>query len=45
MSDRHVDLEILRYNPQTDEVPAFQTFRVPCHEDWVVLIQRVGGDR
>jgi len=37
MSDRHVDLEILRYNPDADEVPAFQTYRVPCQEDWVVL--------
>ena len=37
MSERHVDLEILRYNPETDEAPAFQTYRVPCQEDWVVL--------
>ena len=37
MSERQVDLEILRYNPETDEVPAWRTYRVPCQEDWVVL--------
>ena len=37
MSQRIVDLEILRYDPETDEAPAFRTYRVPCAEDWVVL--------
>ncbi len=37
MSERHVDLEILRYDPETDGEPAFQTYRVPCQTDWVVL--------
>lgn len=37
MSERYVDLEILRYDPETDEEPAFQTYKVPCQEDWVVL--------
>ena len=37
MSERQVDLEILRYNPETDEAPSFRTYRVPCQEDWVVL--------
>ena len=37
MSERQVDLEILRYNPETDEGPARRTYRVPCQEDWVVL--------
>ncbi len=37
MSNRIVELEILRYNPETDEEPKFQTFSVPCAEDWVVL--------
>jgi len=37
MTERHVQLEILRYDPETDEVPSFQTYRVPCQEDWVVL--------
>jgi fumarate reductase iron-sulfur subunit len=37
MTERHVDLEILRYDPETDDAPGFQTYRVPCQEDWVVL--------
>lgn len=37
MSERQIDLEILRYNPETDDAPAFRTYRVPCREDWVVL--------
>ena len=37
MTERYVDLEILRYNPETDEAPTFQTYQVPCQEDWVVL--------
>ena len=37
MSDRTVELEILRYEPDTDKSPAFQTYAVPCEEDWVIL--------
>ena len=37
MTDRVIELEILRYNPETDSAPAFQTFQVPSQEDWVVL--------
>ncbi len=37
MSERQVDLEILRYDPESGEAPAFRTYRVPCREDWVVL--------
>ncbi len=37
MSERNVELEILRYDPDTDQAPRFQTYRVPCPEDWVVL--------
>jgi len=37
MSDRMIELEILRYDPDTDTEPAFQTYQVPCAEDWVVL--------
>jgi len=37
MNERQIDLEILRYDPETDEQPSFQTYRVPCQEDWVVL--------
>ncbi len=37
MSQRHIELEILRYDPETDEAPAFRVYEVPCEEDWVVL--------
>ena len=37
MPDEKITLEILRYHPETDEEPSFQTFEVPYHEDWVVL--------
>ncbi len=37
MSERYVELEILRYDPDTDQAPRMQTYRVPCQEDWVVL--------
>ncbi len=37
MTDRQIDLQILRYDPEKDNEPAFQTYRVPCQEDWVVL--------
>lgn len=37
MSERAVELEILRYDPDKDEEPYFQTYTVPYHEDWVVL--------
>lgn len=30
-------LEVLRYDPEKDEEPHFQTFDVPYDEDWVVL--------
>ena len=32
-----VTLEVLRYRPETDSEPHFQTYTVPYHEDWVVL--------
>jgi len=31
------ELSILRYNPETDDQPRFQSYEVPCREDWVVL--------
>lgn len=31
------ELSILRYNPETDSEPRFQSYEVPCREDWVVL--------
>jgi len=37
MSERHITFEVLRYNPETDEKPWFQTYSVPCQEEWVVL--------
>jgi len=37
MSERTIELEVLRYNPDKDEAPRFQTFSVPCPDEWVVL--------
>lgn len=37
MSDRTVELEILRYQPEKDDAPYYQTYTVPYREDWVVL--------
>jgi len=37
MSERHITLEVLRYRPESDSAPVFQTYRVPCREEWVVL--------
>ncbi len=37
MSQRPIKFEILRYDPETDEAPAFRVYEVPCEEDWVVL--------
>ncbi len=37
MSERLVELEILRYDPESDSEPHFQTYQVPVQEDWVVL--------
>ncbi len=37
MSERTVELEVLRYNPETDSEPHFQRYAVPCREEWVVL--------
>lgn len=32
-----VTLEVLRYHPETDSKPHFQSYTVPFREDWVVL--------
>ncbi len=32
-----IDLEIFRYNPETDTEPHFQQYEVPYREEWVVL--------
>nr|VFK35161.1 MAG: succinate dehydrogenase subunit B [Candidatus Kentron sp. MB]VFK77161.1 MAG: succinate dehydrogenase subunit B [Candidatus Kentron sp. MB] len=38
MSERKINLEVLRYDPDKDSEPRFQTYRdVPCQDDWVVL--------
>ena len=35
--ERQIQLEVLRYNPETDSQPRFQTYTVPCVNEWVVL--------
>jgi fumarate reductase iron-sulfur subunit len=37
MSERAVDLHVLRYNPETDKEPRWQQYSVPYNEEWVVL--------
>jgi fumarate reductase iron-sulfur subunit len=37
MSERRVELEVLRYNPEVDREPHFQRYSVDCPEEWVVL--------
>ncbi len=38
METRNITLEVLRYRPEEDEQPFFQTYEnVPCDPDWVVL--------
>ncbi|MHA1554744.1 MAG: succinate dehydrogenase/fumarate reductase iron-sulfur subunit [Alphaproteobacteria bacterium] len=37
MAEDVLELEILRYRPETDDEPVFQTYTVPYHDDWVVL--------
>jgi len=37
MSERTLELEILRYNPDQDEAPYLQSYEVPYNDDWVVL--------
>lgn len=34
---RVVKFEVLRFGPETDTEPHFDTYEVPCMEDWVVL--------
>jgi fumarate reductase iron-sulfur subunit len=36
MPDR-IALKVLRYRPEQEAAPTFQTYEVPCHKDWVVL--------
>ena len=37
MTQRTLELSILRYRPEDDNKPWFQTYQVPCEEDWVIL--------
>ena len=37
MTERLVQMEVLRYNPETDAAPHFQRYEVPCNPEWVVL--------
>jgi len=37
MSERQIQLEVLRYNPETDSEPRYQNYSVPCMNEWVVL--------
>lgn len=37
MSEPTFVLEVLRYRPETDENPTFQSYTVPYQDDWVVL--------
>jgi fumarate reductase iron-sulfur subunit len=32
-----VKFEVLRFRPEVDKEPVFETYEVPCMEDWVVL--------
>jgi fumarate reductase iron-sulfur subunit len=37
MSEIQITLEILRYDPEKDQEPHFQTYPVTCQDDWMVL--------
>ncbi len=37
MSRETIELEIFRYNPETDSEPGYQNFQVPYHNDLLVL--------
>lgn len=37
MGERTMELEVLRYRPESDSEPVYQTYSVPCQEEWVVL--------
>ncbi len=35
--ERIMEIEILRYDPDKDEAPYYQSYKVPCQEQWVIL--------
>jgi fumarate reductase iron-sulfur subunit len=37
MTEKTMELEILRYRPEQDQKPSFQTYVVPFKQEWVVL--------
>jgi fumarate reductase iron-sulfur subunit len=37
MNERMIEFEVFRYRPDTSSEPSWQTFSVPCREEWVVL--------
>jgi len=37
VSELKVELDVLRYNPETDDAPRFQRYCITCPEEWVVL--------
>jgi fumarate reductase iron-sulfur subunit len=37
MSQRLLELEVMRYDPEKDSKPWFQTYSVPCETDWAIL--------
>ncbi len=37
LQQRQIQLEVLRYNPETDSEPRYQSYSVPCLNEWVVL--------
>ena len=37
LQKRQIQLEVLRYNPETDTAPRYQSYSVPCLDAWVVL--------
>ena len=41
-----IQLEVLRYNPETDQEPRFQRYEVPFRDDWVgqAKVLAAGGE-
>lgn len=37
MTGQTITLEVLRYNPETDNEPSFGTFEIPYRDDWSLL--------
>ena len=37
LKTRQLELEVLRYDPEQDSEPHFQSYSVPCTEDWAIL--------